>query len=71
MTYKSQLPYCVIVSVTAVCALMQPSPADTVRRLYHPATLIPALTAPSVRTMKGTTPVNAGLVKEVPSLFKM
>lgn len=59
-----------IVSVTAVTALKQPSPAHTVRHRYHLATLNPALIAPSVRTMEGTTPVNAGLVKEALLLVK-
>lgn len=57
-----------IVSVTAVTALKQPSPAHTVR--HRLATLNPALIAPSVRTMEGTTPVNAGLVKEALLLVK-
>lgn len=53
-----------IASATAVTALTQPSLADTVRHHYHRATLNPASTAPSVRTTRGTTPVNAGQVHE-------
>lgn len=67
---KRRLSCYVIVSVTAVTALKQPSPAHTVRHLYRLATLNPALIAPSVRTMEGTTPVNAGLVKEALLLVK-
>lgn len=53
-----------IVSDTAATALTQPSQAHTVRLHYHHATLNPASTAPSVRTTRVTTPVNAGQVYE-------
>lgn len=42
----------------------QSSLADTVRRLNQGATLNPASTAPSVRTMRVTTPAHAGQVSE-------
>lgn len=53
-----------IVSATAVTALTQPSLAEAVRCHYHRVTLNPASTAPSVRTTRVTTPVNAGQVHE-------
>lgn len=48
-------------------ALRQPSLADTVRPQYHHVTPSPASTAPSVRTTRVTTPVNAGQVHETQS----
>ncbi|MEQ2159536.1 hypothetical protein GOODEAATRI_024051 [Goodea atripinnis] len=52
--------WCICYVDTAVIAHRQHSLAHTVRSRCHNATLIPASTAPSVRTARVTTPANAG-----------